>query len=77
MGKLKYIFGKPRHGIHSNRIFGLAAFDTILTILAAAFISVIYRTDFIKSLFMLLVLGELAHLIVGLRTPVTAAFIDA
>lgn len=35
---LSEIFGKPREGIHSTRIFGLAAVDLGLTVVAAVII---------------------------------------
>lgn len=43
--KLADIFGKPGTGVHRTRIFGFAAVDVGLTLLAAVFIVWWYRLD--------------------------------
>jgi hypothetical protein len=37
------IFGKPKEGIHSYRIFNIAIMDVIMTIIFALFVSIVYK----------------------------------
>lgn len=72
------LFGKPGTGIHSYRIFGMAAFDWLFTIIAifiSAYIYNIYfdtKTDFKIILFystiFWVLLAIIAHYIVGVHT---------
>ena len=62
------IFGKPGEGVHSYRIFGLAAVDISLTILAAAITSYIYSVPFLYSLLGWFVAGEVLHYAFGVNT---------
>ena len=66
------IFGEPKTGVHSIRIFGFALIDTLLTIIAAFVISKSYKINFWYSLLGLFVLGEVLHYIFGVNT----AFLD-
>lgn len=54
--------GKPNQGVHSVRVFGIALFDTALAVFAAW---LLYRFSkqftFIQSLFLVFVLGVIAH----------------
>lgn len=57
----KNIFGKPKEGVHSYRIFNVAIVDVILTILAAVLISFFGKFSFIKTCFILFLLGIILH----------------
>ena len=37
------MFGKPKEGIHSYRIFNIAIMDVIMTIIFALFVSILYK----------------------------------
>jgi fatty acid desaturase len=66
----KDILGKPNKGIHSYRIFNIAIFDVILTILLALFISYIFKFNFWITLLIIFLIGIIAHRIFCVRTTV-------
>ena len=68
--KYKDIFGKPNEGVHSYRVFNIAIFDLILTVLIAYIISYLFNIDFIKILVLLLLLGIVLHHLFCVRTTV-------
>jgi hypothetical protein len=68
--KYKNAFGKPNTGIHSYRLFGIAIFDVIITIIAAIIISFIFKVSFIYTLITLFILGILFHKVFCVRTTV-------
>jgi hypothetical protein len=57
----KNIFGKPKEGAHSYRVFNVAIVDVILTILAAVLISYLGKFSFVKTCFILFLLGIILH----------------
>jgi hypothetical protein len=57
----KHIFGEPNKGVHSTRIFGLAAVDVGMTIAAAVAIKTMTKTSFIVAFVALMVLAILCH----------------
>lgn len=59
--KYKDIFGKPKKGIHSVRIFGLAAVDTIGTIIIAYLLSRYMKWNPWYTILSAFVIGELLH----------------
>lgn len=59
--KYKNIFGEPRKGAHSYRLFDIAIVDVVSTILLAAVISKIWKLDFIKVLIIVFLLGIILH----------------
>lgn len=71
--KYKDIFGKVNTGIHSYRIFGLAFFDTFFTLIGALLIQKYYYPQYkwYTLFFILLVLGEMFHLLFCVKTPIT------
>lgn len=66
----KDIFGKPNTGIHSYRIFGIAAFDMLLTLLVSLLISYYLKISFVKTTFALLIIGILMHRIFCVKTSI-------
>ena len=62
------IFGEPKKGIHSARIFGLAAVDLGLTVLAALILSVALKWNFWITLLGLIVIGIGLHGLFGENT---------
>ena len=59
----KDIFGKPREGPHSYRIFDVAVVDTVLTILLALVLQKIFfqNFSFLKVFAWTFIVGELMH----------------
>ncbi len=57
----KDLFGKPKTGVHKYRIFGLAAVDVILTVLAALLIAYVFNVSFWITLLVLFILGICLH----------------
>lgn len=62
------IFGKPKTGVHSIRIFDLALVDIVLTIIAAYLTAHSLKINFFLSLTVWFVAGEVLHYIFGVRT---------
>jgi len=64
----KNIFGEPRKGVHSIRLFDFAIVDIILTIFVALFIAYIFKTSFLFTLLFLFIVGELLHILFCVET---------
>ena len=64
----KNYFGKPNEGIHSYRIFGLAAVDVAMTLGASYLISQQLNTNFYKTSAVVFAAGIAAHHYVGVET---------
>ena len=57
----KSIFGDPGQGVHSIRFFGVAFVDLAATVLAAALIAWGFKTGFLVTLLVLVLLGIIVH----------------
>ena len=59
----KYLFGRPRTGVHSMRIPVLdwAVADTIMTIILAWFLAKWLRRPFLLVLLLTFLVGEISH----------------
>lgn len=69
--KYKNILGKPNHGIHKTRIFGLALFDIIFTIIGAYFFNKYFEyNNFYLILIIFIVIGEFFHYLFCVDTPI-------
>ena len=64
----KYILGIPGQGFHSTRIFGYALYDTLATIVLAAFTAYLLKVPFIPTLVIWFIVGELLHYLFGTQT---------
>ena len=62
------IFGIPKTGVHSIRIFDFAVVDTVLTILAALITAKVFKIHIGISLFLWFFTGEVLHYIFGVRS---------
>ena len=60
--------GVPGQGIHATRIFGLALYDIVFTIIGAFLFSYLFGYSFWTVLLFLLVLGEVLHYAFGTQT---------
>lgn len=65
---LSEIFGKPNEGIHSQRVFGLAAVDLGLCVIGAFGLSMFFGKDFFIMFGCLFVLGQIFHIGFGVET---------
>jgi len=68
--KYSNIFGKPKEGIHSIRIYDIAIIDVILTIIFSFIISYYYKINFYLVLTVLFIIGEILHLIFCVNTTI-------
>jgi len=68
--KYKNIFGIPNKGFHSYRIFGLAIFDILLTIVGSMILSYLFKKTFIFSFICLFILGIILHRLFCVRTTI-------
>ncbi len=68
--KYKDMFGAPNTGSHKYRIFNVAIVDVVATIIVAFLISKTFKTSFAKTLFLLFLLGIIAHRMFCVRTTV-------
>ncbi len=72
--KYKDIFGKPKEGPHSYRIFNIAIVDTVLTIIIGYLISKYFKLKLINVLIVLFILGIIVHKIFCVETTLTKLF---
>lgn len=74
MSSLRDVFGAPRTGFHAARLPGdIAAYDTIGTIGVAMLLSAYTRSSLWATLAGLFVIGEAAHLALGVDTTIATA----
>lgn len=66
--KYRNIFGEPKKGVHSVRIFGLALFDLSLTALGAYLIGIYTKTNPILVFIGLIFIGIGVHGFFGVNT---------
>lgn len=64
----KNALGIPGEGVHSYRIFGLAAFDIIATIIVAIISSFYTNTSFALNFLGWFILGEVLHYVFCVKT---------
>jgi hypothetical protein len=70
----KDLFGRPREGAHSYRIFDIAVVDVAATVVVAYVIARIFGLSFWKSLVVLFVIGIISHRAFCVRTTVDKVF---
>jgi hypothetical protein len=63
-----FMFGKPGTGFHSMRFMGYAVGDTVGTILLALMTSWIFKINWMVSLVVWFVAGEVLHYYYGAQT---------
>lgn len=68
--------GQPGTGIHATRIFGLAFWDLVLTVVGAYLIKYYFfpTHPFWHVLLVLLVVGTISHRLLKIHTPVAKFF---
>ena len=75
--KYKDFFGEVNTGIHSYRIFNIAIFDVIFTLLAAFIIHLIIpKYNYYIILFSLFILGIILHYIFCVKTTINKLLFD-
>ena len=68
--KYKNALGKPNEGVHSYRFMGVAIVDTVMTVVAAYFISYKFKKPFGITLLSLFILGIILHKLFCVRTTI-------
>lgn len=68
--KYKNLFGEPRKGIHSIRLFDIAIVDVLLTVLVGFIIAKLTHTNLMLVLGLLFLLSIFIHKIFCVRTKV-------
>jgi hypothetical protein len=68
--KYSDIFGKPKQGVHSIRLFDIAIIDLLMTLLLAYIISVYFNKNFIIVSFVLFISGIILHRLFCVRTTI-------
>lgn len=68
LGSYSEIFGKPREGTHSLRLFDVAIIDVISTIILGFFLSFFMEWNLWIVILFLFILAEILHLIFCVRT---------
>jgi len=66
----KDIFGAPKTGIHSHRMFNLAVWDIVLTIIVACMFYARYRTNLLFTIIGFFVFGIVMHRLFCVRTTI-------
>ena len=66
----KYLFGKPNKGLHQYKLFNIALVDVIATVGSAYLISKFNNLDFKEVLFVLFLIGIIAHQLFCVRTTI-------
>ena len=61
--QFKNLFGEPRKGVHSIRLFDFAVFDIVMTIFVAWMIAYFMKYNFFIVLTLLFILGEFLHIL--------------
>lgn len=69
------IFGAPRTGVHSYRLFDVAVVDLGLTVAAAFPISKYLETDFVYTAAGLVLISIPIHALFGVKTKLTEFFL--
>jgi hypothetical protein len=70
----KNIFGEPKKGLHSYRIFDIALIDFSLTLLISLMISKYYSINIIYIFLILLILSLIFHKLFCVETTLTKLF---
>ena len=68
--KYKDIFGRPKEGGHSYRIFNIAIMDVVFTIVGAIIFSWLFNIAMWKSIVGLFLLGIFFHRLFCVRTTI-------
>ena len=68
--KYKDIFGKSGEGAHKYRIFNIAIVDTVLTIILAIALALLFKINFFLILIILFLLGIILHKLFCVETTV-------
>ena len=65
------IFGRPKEGAHSYRLFNIAIVDLLLTILGTILIGYYLQVDYVLLFILMMVLALIMHKIFCVETTLT------
>jgi hypothetical protein len=66
----KDALGKPNKGIHSTRVFGLAFWDIVMTLVGGVMLSRPFRLSISRSIVILFIIGIVSHRVFCVRTTI-------
>ena len=69
--KYSNIFGEPRKGVHSYRLYDFAIIDIIFTMIGTFLIGTYYKYNFNKMIILFLIIffiGQILHLLFCVKT---------
>lgn len=69
----KDIFGKPKTGLHSIRVFDVAVVDVVLTVVAGVLIATYFKWNVYVVVIALFLLGILMHRLFCVNTTLNVA----
>ena len=72
----KNIFGEPKKGVHSYRLFDLAIVDVIMTIIGAYLLAKYFKLNFVYTMISLFILGIIMHRLFCVRTTIDKLLFD-
>ena len=72
--KYKDALGKPKHGVHAYRFFGVAIVDVLMTVVGAGLLAWGFGWSFWVTLGGLFVLGIVLHRLFCVRTTLDQFF---
>ena len=72
--RYKDLFGRPREGVHSYRLFDIAVVDVAATVFVAFIIARVFGFAFWKSLVALFLVGIISHRAFCVRSTVDKVF---
>ncbi len=70
--KYKHILGIPKEGVHKYRIMNIAIIDTLLTIISARLIQIVFLPEnhYLHVLLVLFLLGIIMHKVFCVKTTI-------
>jgi hypothetical protein len=70
MCKYKDMFGAPKTGIHSNRMFNIAVWDVVMTLIGALIFYAVFKTNLLFTIIGFFIFGIVMHRLFCVRTTI-------
>ena len=68
--KYKDSLGKPKEGVHSTRVFGLAFWDVMMTVVSGILIAKQFKLKVMETITALFIIGIVSHRVFCVRTTI-------
>jgi len=76
LAQYKDIFGAPKTGVHSIRLFNIAVVDVVLTVIVAIIISRLTKINLVLITILLFILAIIMHRLFCVRTTIDKLLFD-